>query len=463
MSGTDRQPRVVNGLGDLSASRSPTGSIDGLQLDTRAYDRALDCVHCGLCLPACPTYTANGLEADSPRGRIILMRGMADGRIEPTDAVLNHLDLCLDCRACETVCPSGVVYHELIEETRHVLHHAGKYEPAGRLVSFFLYRVLPYATRLKLAVLPVRVLQRLGLWKIAERLLRDRLPAPLEKMRQMLPAEGPLWPATLKNHYVAQAGRHIRGRRPRVALFTGCVGSVLFQQVNEHAVEVLRQLGCEVFVPPKQVCCGAIHHHGGRGETARAMAVTNLHAFERQEEPPFDAVVTAVAGCGAMLREYGDLLRHKPQAEQAEVFASRVRDVTELIAEMGPASLPHPIRERVTYHDPCHLAHAQGVVDPPRRVLSWIDGLEVVPLPESDMCCGAAGTYNLSQPAMSHELAERKIRHIASTGCRVLVTGNVGCAMQIESEALRLGLELEVVHPVTLLHRAIFGPSDKEK
>ncbi len=470
-------PITINGLGETTRdTKSPA-----LQLDPDTYDRALDCVHCGLCLPACPTYTQNGLEADSPRGRIHLIKGMADGRIEPTKAVREHLDLCLDCQACETACPSGVVYHELIEATRAAFNAS---PPDGatkrrtlsdRLVDFMFYKVFPYPRRLKLSLLPPRLLQKIGLWGLVNAVAK-RLPARLHKMHQMLPPRGPVWEKALAETYPADK-THCENGKPRatVALLAGCVGSVLFQHVNRKTIRLLQHAGCEVIVPRKQGCCGAIHHHGGHETQAVAFAKQNVDAFLGPPDGAYngltpvvarqpDYIVTNIAGCGAALKDYAHLLRHDEKyRDRAKQFQDKVRDISEILVQFPP---PKPTRSLIdaageptiaTYHDACHLAHAQRVTQPPRQLLSWIEGLKVIPLSESDMCCGAAGTYNLSQPDMAMQLAERKIEHIQSTGAKLCITGNVGCAMQIQSEAKRLGVDIEVKHPVEVLYDGCFG------
>lgn len=420
-----------------------------LPLDPRTYQRALECVHCGFCLPACPTYTTNQLEADSPRGRIHFMKAMADGRIGPVDSVIKHLDLCLDCRACETACPSGVSYHELIEETREKIAPQRRRTIIDRIIGSVFFHVFPHPTRLKLAVLPVRLLQRIRLWKPLRALTSHVLPGPLQKMQQMMPDQGALWESVLLERYPA-GGPPTRS----IGFFSGCVGSVMYQPTNRRAIELLCHLGCDVHVPRAQGCCGAIHHHGARPDDARAMARRNVEAFDT-----VDTVVTDIAGCGAMLREYDHLLRDDPEwADRAGQFAAKVRDISEVLIELDLPTPPHTVARHVTYHDACHLAHAQGVTDPPRQLLARIPGLKVTPLAESDMCCGAAGTYNLSQPDMARTLGRRKIEHIQRTGCDICVTGNVGCAMQIQSESQRLGTPINVVHPVDLLHEAYFGP-----
>ncbi|MBI1337163.1 MAG: 4Fe-4S dicluster domain-containing protein [Phycisphaera sp.] len=446
------QAHHVSGLGDAVDSMP----LKVLGLDERVYGRALDCVHCGLCLPACPTYTQNGLETDSPRGRIHLIKGLADGRVELTDAVHKHLDLCLDCRACETACPSGVVYHELIEEARTQLAPLRKGSLSQRLIEAFIHHVFPYPVRLKLVLLPAIALQRIGLWKPLTRSFLTRfLPAQLVKMQRMLPDRRlPWWekPITGTNQP--------KEKHMSVALLTGCVGSVLYQDVNRQAVELLTHLGCEVRSPVEQTCCGAIHHHAAAPTKARSLARQNIDALLPGDDPRDwpDWVVTNIAGCGAMLHEYDHLLRDDEKyRDKAAAFALRVRDVTEVLVTLAPPPPGHEVNLTVTYHDACHLAHARKVTAAPRRVLSWVKGLNVITLPESDTCCGAAGTYNLSQPEMATQLAERKLAHIRSTEAEACVTGNVGCAMQIESEAHHAGLDLKLLHPVTILHRAYLG------
>lgn len=461
---------VISGLGDAPPAKATSHSLP-VTLDPRTYKRALDCVHCGLCLPACPTYTENGLEADSPRGRIYLMKGLADGKIELNDNVTKHLDLCLDCRACETACPSGVVYHELIEETRAKIAATRKPALTDRVLQWFFFNVFPYPGRLKTVLLPARLMQKIGLWSIATSpAIMKLLPAQFRKMQQMLPPTGPLWEKNLHAYYPAKAPDGVK--RATIGMFAGCVGSVMFQHVNRQTIALLQYAGCDVIVAPEQTCCGAIHHHAGDAHTAEHMAIANIQAFGKdrltqlgfKDLPSHDSgigvdyIVNNIAGCGAMLKDYDHLLRDDKQwAAKAVDFATRSQDICQILLKLNPARPAHTVERTVTYHHACHLKHAQKAGDPPLELLSWIKGLKIVPLPEADMCCGAAGTYNLSQPEMAQNLAERKINHIQSTQAPVVVMGNVGCAMQIQSEANRVGTPLQVVHPVTLLYEAYFG------
>jgi glycolate oxidase iron-sulfur subunit len=455
-------------------------------IDPRAYDRGLACVHCGLCLPACPTYVRTGHEAESPRGRIQLMLGLAEGKIEPTEAVRQHLDLCLDCRGCETVCPSGVVYHELIEDTRAKLAPSRTTTREARFMRWLYFNVFVHPTRLKLALLPARLLQKLGVYDLLRKTGAMKvLPAQLRKMEQMLPPKGTLWPKRLPersargdtggppvraatgiadgagsplNH--PQHGRDARvTQSATVGFFAGCVGAVMFDHVNRQAVDLLTVAGADVLAPRSQNCCGAIHHHNGAHRPAEEFARRNIDAFVPKNGPPVDYIATTIAGCGAMLREYDVLLRDDPAyAERAKEFARRVRDVSEVLLALDVQKhCRHAVHETVTYHDACHLAHAQKVTAQPRALLAAIPGLKLVSLPESDMCCGAAGTYNLEHPEMATDLAARKLDNIASTTAATCVTGNAGCALHIGSEAAARGRKLNIVHPVELLHRSVFG------
>ena len=466
-----------------------TGKPPAITLDPRTFRRGLSCVHCGLCLPACPTFVETGHEADSPRGRIQLMLGLATGTIDATDSVRKHLDLCLDCRGCESACPSGVVYHELIEETRARLAETQPPRGQDRLMRSLFFNVFVHPTRLKLALLPARILQKLGIYSLLRQAgLFNLLPAKLRKMEQMLPASGKLWPKALpartpandlfrdtgfqpvpkasqptsdSNSSHLQHGLKTRvteKKRLTVGFFGGCIGSVMFEDVNRKAVELLAACGADVIAPPAQTCCGAIHHHNGVHQPAMEFARRNIDAFLPENGPPVDYITTTIAGCGAMLHEYDFLLRDDPAyAGRAKEFSSRVKDISEVLLALGLPELKHPVNQTATYHDACHLAHAQKVIAAPRKLLLKVPGLTMVPLPESDLCCGAAGTYNLTQPEMSTQLAERKLKNIQSTGAPLCITGNVGCAMQIQSQAAAHGQPLQVLHPVEILHRAVFG------
>jgi glycolate oxidase iron-sulfur subunit len=414
---------------------NPGGALD--------YELLLDCVHCGLCTAACPTYLETGDENESPRGRIYLMRGVTDGRVELNDRVRRHLELCLDCRACETACPSGVQYGKLIEPFRVAME--AQESASGRddwFHRYILFGLFPYSKRLRRALLPARIAQQIGFLRFlqATRLTR-LLPAQLSRMVDMLPPprrnEGPL------PEFLPAIGR----RRATVALFTGCIGDVMFRHVNWATARVLARNGCDVHVPRGQVCCGAIHFHAGSSEPAREFANQNLAAFPIGR---FDAVVNNIAGCGSMLKDYGHHW-HDPQQGDRAAWAGKVRDINEFLDELGLVCPEGEIRTVATYHDACHLLHAQKIRDAPRRLLAQIPGLELRDLPETEVCCGAAGTYNLTEPEMSARLSRRKLDNIRQTGARVAITSNAGCALQIAREARQQGLQLSVVHPMELL------------
>lgn len=438
-----------------STSPSPSGGM-GQTVD---YERFLDCVHCGLCLSACPTYLETGNENDSPRGRIYLMRAVTDQRLELTPAVERHLDLCLDCRSCESACPSGVQYGRLIEPFRIEMHQQRPTASAAAPKWFqklVLHGLFPYANRLRWALAPARIMQRLGLDRLAERTgLLKLLPAPLRRMQALLPplrpSEGPLPPV------LPAKGT----RRARVAMFTGCVADAVFSHVHWATARVLQANGCEVVTPREQVCCGAIHYHSGAGEPAVELAKTNANTFLQDD---IDAVIVNVAGCGAMLKDYGHLAHETRPGDAAlkerlGALAGKVRDVSEFLDELGPVTPPHEVPMRVTYHDACHLCHAQKVREQPRRLLEQVPGLELVPLAESDICCGAAGSYNLTEPEMAARLGERKLRNILATGAEAVISANAGCTLQLLAQLRSSGhAEVDVLHPMEVLDRAYRGP-----
>lgn len=399
-------------------------------------ERFRDCVHCGLCLEACPTYVELGTEMDSPRGRIQLMRGLQEGTVTPTAEVVRHLDLCLGCRACETACPAGVHYGELIEGTRAWLETRARRPWKDRLWRRALTRILPQRALLEGLVAPLRMLERFRLLNLVRRLVPSAALLPRLEAAADVP---PVVPA--------------RGEaRARVALLAGCVAPVLFPGTQRATVEVLSRNGCTVDTPPGQGCCGALALHAGDVEAARAAARRNLEVFVEG----YDAILTNAAGCGAMLKEYGALLADDPvHAETARRFSARVRDVLEFLAERPLAAPMRPLpRHRVTYHDACHLAHGQGVRQAPRQLLQQIPGVEFVELSDADTCCGSAGSYNLTEPAMAARLGERKAAAVLATGAEVVAAANPGCVMQIQAHLARQGRTVRVCHPIDLLAEA---------
>ncbi len=413
------------------------------------YELFLDCVHCGLCTSACPTYVELGNEADSPRGRIYLMRAVTDGRLELTPEVRRHLELCLDCRACESACPSGVQYGRLIEPFRI---HMARNQPADRrlgwLQRWMLFHVTPFANRTRWALAPVRLMQKLGIERLVERsgMLR-LLPRSLRQMHDMVP---PLEPHYGRLPEVLPAEGK---RRARVALFLGCAADAFFPQTNLNTARVLQKNGCEVWIPRNQECCGALHFHANQEEPAKERAVVNCAAFAGQ----VDAIITNAAGCGAMLKDYGHLMHDTPAAEAAKAFTAKVRDVSEFLAALGPVKPEHPLKLRAVYHDACHLCHAQQIRKPPRQLLEMIPGLELVPLAESEICCGAAGSYNLTEPEMAERLGRRKVENILAAKPQAVFTGNVGCLLQIGRYLRSTRPDIWVAHPIDALWASYSG------
>jgi glycolate oxidase iron-sulfur subunit len=411
------------------------------------YRRFQECVHCGLCTASCPTYLETSDENDSPRGRIYLMRAVVDGRLALSDPVRTHLDRCLDCRACESACPSGVQYGRLIEPFKVAMQTRSE-GTSGRpswLLRMILHHLFPYPGRVKAALAPARLLQKIGLMKRAETSgLLKLLPGTLGKLAGMLPDD------LKRGRSLPEVLPPIGPRRARVALFTGCVAEAMYPQTNAATARVLQRNGCEVVVPRNQACCGAIHYHSGAEAPALGLARTNLRAFDPDE---FDAIIVNAAGCGAMLKEYHHLLP-ADEHDAAARFVAKVRDIHEFLVELGPVPPSGRLPMRVTYHDACHLCHGQQIRSAPRQLLAMIPGIELVPLEESEICCGAAGTYNLTQPEMSRRLGERKVERIVETGAACVATGNVGCIIQIDKIARRDGQQLRVVHPIDLLDQA---------
>ncbi len=409
------------------------------------------CVHCGLCLEHCPTYVELGLEMDSPRGRIVIMKGIAEGRIDATESAHRHVDLCLGCRACETACPSGVPYGQLLESFRATHRPARRRGWSDRALDYLIFHVFPDVRRLRRWIGLSRLARKFGIEQALREIGFQRLlPEWFVKLTDMLPDDDESEVEPLRPEYAASPARG----GAAASLFAGCIGEAVFSHVNRATIRVINRCGVSVHCPPAQVCCGAIHAHGGRIDDARRLARRNIDAFDANAAAP---IVCSVAGCGAMLKQYGHLLAgDREYAKRARAFAGRVKDVSEFMA--GRPLRLRPIDATVTYHDPCHLCHAQGVRAEPRAMLRRIPGLKLVDLPESEMCCGAAGTYNLTEPAMAERLARRKADHIRRTGAAVVATGNAGCQLQIATGLRRLGLAIQVFHPVELLDRASAPP-----
>jgi glycolate dehydrogenase iron-sulfur subunit len=434
----------------VATEPKPSAPLTLHGLNVEGVDR---CVHCGLCLAYCPTFSELGTEMDSPRGRIFLVKSLAEGRIQLTDSTAEHLDLCLGCRACETVCPSGVPYGQLIEAARAEIERQRPGPPLRRLFRWMNFSLLlAHPRMLRLAATGLRVYQVSGLRTLlrASGLLR-LLPAPLRHWEPLLPE----LPSAADRAPLPEVTPARGARRARVGLLTGCIQQVAFGPHNRATARVLARNGAEVVAPRAQACCGALHAHAGEHAAALDLARRTIEVFERAD---VEVVVVNTSGCGAHMKAYGLLLAGDPAwRDRAARFASRVRDVSEFLAEQPLRGPLAPVERTVTYHDPCHVVHGQKIRTQPRALLAQVPGLRVVELKEADWCCGSAGTYNLTQPEMATRLQERKIAHVQATGADAVVTANPGCIIQIAQGLAAKGSPVQVLHIVEILDQAYGG------
>ena len=423
------------------------------------YSILQQCIHCGMCLPTCPTYDETKLERNSPRGRIALMRNIADGNLGVTREFGEELYFCLGCLACETACPAGVDFARMFEEGRADIERAGVLRNRKRNFVRALALRLVFTRPLVLRALGrlLRWYQASGAeWLVRRLRLTALLPRDLRELE-------PLTPRMQRDFSDALIGglESPDRSRFRVGMLSGCVQDVAFSHVNRDTVDVLLANGCEVVTPGAQPCCGSLHAHNGELELARAMARRNLDAFDLEA---LDAIITNAAGCGSHLKRYDELLADDPRyAARAKVWSAKVKDVHEWLVEIG-ITLPQTpggsqlstlnFQLSATYHEACHLCHGQKITRAPRQVLERVPGLRLVEMPEAMWCCGSAGIYNITQPEMSAKLLARKLANIEKTGARVVASANPGCNVQLEAGARARGLALEIVHPVTLLARA---------
>ncbi len=407
------------------------------------------CVHCGFCLPVCPTYVLWNEEMDSPRGRIYLMKLAADGQATINSQWVGHFDTCLGCMACMTACPSGVDYGKLIEATRAQIERKHNRGFTEKLFRKFVFGFFTRPDRLHTLRWPLLLYQRSGFQKLL------RVSGALKIFPERLRAMEALLPRIPNTERIAEVTPAQGKKRVRVGLLLGCVQREFFPNVNAATARVLSAEGCEVVAPEFQPCCGALMVHAGEEEAALRLARRTIDAFERAE---VDFVVTNAAGCGSNLREYGHLLRDDAQyAERAKQFAAKCADICEILAVLPPIAKRHPLRARVAYHDACHLQHAQGVRLQPRSVLAQIPELEVLEIAESAVCCGSAGIYNLVQPDAANALGDRKAQNITPLKADVVVTGNPGCILQLRASLARAGSRMPVVHTVQLMDASLRG------
>ncbi len=417
-------------------------------VDKPEYDGYAHCVHCGLCLNHCPTYRLWGQEADSPRGRIRQMVLVDQGRLEVGESFTTHIDRCLDCRACETVCPSGVEYGKLVELARAQIEQKYKRPFVSRVVRNIVYRrLLPFPNRIAVAGRLMRLYQRSGLATVARATGVLRLMGLQDREKLLPQIDSEFFFGELGKTFPAHGTR-----RARVAFFAGCIAQVTFSDLNRATIRVLQANGCEVVVPAAQVCCGALAAHAGIRDVARDLAHANFEAFRAGD---FDAIVTNAAGCGSTLKEYADLFpSDEPAHEKAHAFSSRVRDVTEFLADLGLSAALRPVPLRVTYQDSCHLLHGQKIREAPRKLIRAVPGVELVEMPFADQCCGSAGVYNVTQTKTSLELLAQKMEFAQQTKAQAIVTANPGCILQLHAGAAIHRTGQEVLHVVELLDRA---------
>ena len=412
----------------------------------RAPERELidDCVHCGFCLPHCPTYVSWGEEMDSPRGRIDLMRALRSGTTPMTSTVAKHFDRCLGCMACVTACPSGVRYDILIEETRATVEARYPRGLLDRLHRAMIFALFPYPRRLRALVALLLVYTWTGLRWLMQHTLVTLLPARLRNMEALQP------PVTLHNLTAALPERvpAVGEKRMTVGVIAGCVQRVFNPGVNEATLRVLAAEGCEVVVPRGQGCCGALSMHAGREHESLDFARALMKQFDG-----VDAIVINAAGCGSHLKDYGRLLH----TDEARAFAAKVRDVNEFLAALPPRAERKPLNLRVAMHDACHLQHAQRIVAQPRKLLGGIPGLTMLEIPDGSQCCGSAGIYNLVQPESAQQIGERKVDNVLSTRADLLVSANPGCTLQIQKILRERGHRLPAAHPIEILDASING------
>ncbi len=410
------------------------------------------CVHCGFCLPACPTYQSWGEEMDSPRGRIYLMKQLAEGAVPLDRTVVQHFDRCLGCMGCVTACPSGVKYDALIEQMRAEIENRYPRRWSDRIFRASIFALFPYPARLKLALLLQLIYVKTGIRWLVHRIgLHRLLPKRTAQMEALMPNVS----ARLLTSSLPAFSPAIGEKRARVALIAGCVQRVYFPEVNEATIRVLNAEGCDVIVPEEQGCCGALSVHAGREREAQAFAREIIARFERE---PVDAVLVNAAGCGSTLKEYGRLFAHDPVwAERGARFAIQVKDISEFLVSLGARAKRHPLPLRIACHDACHLAHAQRIRAEPRALLRSIPGVELLEVPDADQCCGSAGIYNLLQPNSSREIGARKVDNVLSTEPQLLSSANPGCTLQIGMLLRERGLHLPAAHPIEVLDASIRG------
>ncbi|TFH02504.1 MAG: (Fe-S)-binding protein [Calditrichales bacterium] len=427
----------------MCADKLPTNFL--AQAPLPSYDQLVNCMHCGMCLPTCPTYSETGMEINSPRGRIHLIRAVADGKLGITDRFKESIEYCLNCQACVTSCPAGVRYGQLVEAAQLQIAAHEKVERGGASLRekimdwlFADLRRLNFVGRL------MGLYQKIGFQSLVQASgILKLISQKLHEMSFMTPT------VSAGRKYRAKSRHQSRGK---VGILIGCVQDVFFKDVNQDTIDVLEYNGYEVFIPAVSYCCGSVHGHNGNAEMARELAVKLMNAFDTAN---VDHIVLNSAGCGAYMKEYGELFENDPlHKEMARKFSGKVKDITEFLTENGWQIPQNPGNMKVTYHEPCHLVHSQKVSEQPRKIIGSIPGIEFIDLPEATWCCGSAGIYNILRYEDSMKVLERKMRNIQQTGADWIITGNPGCMIQLMYGVKKYNLNMRVIHPVTLLKMA---------
>ncbi len=420
------------------------------QQDRPSLDIINDCVHCGFCLPACPTYVETHNELDSPRGRIHLIKNAVEGKIPLDDSLVKHLDLCLGCLACETACPSGVKYSSLIETSRSQIERRYNRNSFDKIIRSIIFSIFPYTLRLKLLSPFLLAYKYLGFKYFLNKTgLVEKLPSGIRNFIK-------LTPDIKASEFFSGLPKFVKSKNDKiynVILLKGCVQSVFSPNVNKSTVNVLSKLGCDIEIPKKQGCCGALSLHSGRMEEARAFAKKLIDEFSKHD---YDTIIVNSAGCGSSMKEYAILLIDDPEyRDKAKQFSSKTKDIIEFLDEIGFEADLNEINKKVTYQDACHIAHGQRITSEPRQLIKQIPGIQFAELSESDMCCGSAGIYNLVQPEMSEKLLKRKVLNIKEIKPDILAAGNPGCLLQITSGLNKEGINIETAHPIELIDEAM--------
>jgi glycolate oxidase iron-sulfur subunit len=429
------------------------------------YDELLNCTRCGFCQPTCPTFVeTGGKEASSPRGRIALMKAVVDGLLEPDKNFEKELSLCLGCRACETACPSGVKYGHLLEEARDIVQQHKKHSIPVRLIRYlFLKQLIPKQNRLRIIGSMLWFYQRSGIqWLIRRSALLRLFPGNMSDMESILPvisSPKQLWNQSKstfrKNHPIDEISKKKHARAKKVGFFSGCIMDVMFLETNRNTLRLLEASGCQVVIPRRQTCCGALHAHAGEKNDARELAKQNIIAFEKED---MDYIVTNAGGCGAFLDEYEMLFKDDSEwYDRAKRFTERIKDISEVLLELDSLPPLSSHSQKVTYQDSCHLKHGMGVDKAPRQLLKAVEGAQFVEMKEADRCCGSAGLYNLVETEMSMQILDHKMEHVKKTDAYTLVTANPGCLLQMKLGIKREGLEkqMRAIHLVDFIAESL--------